>query len=148
MLDHDKRDNRRQKMLDAIESHSDAKTPFVDINLSAVFHDYDLEGDLEPFWCFLREAIEGLENGAMIRLPNNMDVHTFGRVLRGTFESADIYGTIRIRTYTTYLRLYNRNKRFDVKRVQHEDGRKCITPAPVWEIISTPNVAEKEDAQS
>lgn len=147
MMNETLRSTRRQAMLDAIEPHSTAIQPFVDINLTAVFHDYDREDDLESFWYFLREAIEGLHNAAMIRIPNNADAHTFCRTLRCTFESAGIYGSIRVTTQTTKLRLHNRTLRFPTNQTVYENGSKKIFPAPAWEIVTTLNVAEKENAK-
>lgn len=149
MLNHTKRNDRRQAMLDAIEPYSHSKDSFIQINLSSVFHDYDLEGDLDAFWYFLREIIDGLAEGALIRIPNNLDAHTFCRVLRETFEHAGVYDELRIRTQTTKLRIYNTSTlQFPTSRTVCEDGKRKITPVPAWEIHCTPNVAENNHAKS
>jgi len=141
MTNHTKRDNRRQAMLDAVEPYSHSKDTFIQINLSSVFHDYDLENELDAFWYFLREIIDGLAEGALIRIPNNLDVHTFCRILRETFEAGGVYEEIRTRTQTTKLCIYNTSTlRFPTSRILCASGKRKITPMPAWEINCTPNI--------
>ena len=148
MLDHDKRDDRREAMIKAFEFHKDAKNVFSLVNLSVAYQEHYEDMDHQAFWYFLREVIESAEHQGLIDRVHNIDAHTFCRMVREVLESANIYDRLNDKTVEVRLKIYKANPRHLSRLLAGKPKVEVVQMGVKWELLITDLNEEKENAQS